>query len=406
MLENNIKQSFPIFQNKIHGSKELNYLDSAATSQKPIQVIEAMNHYYQSVNANVHRGIYQLAEDATRVYESAREKIAVFVGVSDTRQIIYTRNTTESINLVAKTWGLENLQSGDLVVLTEMEHHSNIVPWFMLRDQIGIQIEFIRLAPDGAIDLNHYAALLKKEPKLVGFTHVSNVLGTVNPAKRMIEEAHRAGAIVVVDGAQSIPHIPVDIENLKADFYAFSAHKMCGPTGIGVLYGKRDLLESIPPFLGGGDMIRKVTFAGYKANSIPYKFEAGTPAIAEAAGFGAAVDFLSSIGMQEIHAYEQELTEYGYQALSAIDGLTIIGPKPELRGGVLSFTLTGIHPHDIAQLLDEDGIAVRAGHHCAMPLHEKYSITATTRASMYLYNNEHDIDDLVEGLKRVIEVFS
>ncbi len=380
-------------------------MDSAATSQKPLRVIQAISAYYQKTNANVHRGIHTLAEEATEAFESARTKVADFVGVKNAWQIIFTRNTTESLNLVAKSWGSFNLKSGDLILLTEMEHHSNIVPWYMLRDQLGIKIEFIRFTKDGKLDQDHFSEFLTKQPKLVSFTHVSNVLGTINPAKSMVEAAHAAGAVVVIDGAQSVPHIPVSIEDLDADFYAFSAHKMCGPTGVGALFGKADLLKSIPPFLGGGDMIKKVTFKGYQPNDIPYKFEAGTPPIGEAIGFGAAIDYLSDVGIAEIETHEKHLTAYGYHALSEIKGLTIIGPEPEERSGVLTFTIDGIHPHDIAQLLDEDGIAVRAGHHCAMPLHQKLSLPATTRASLYLYNSTTDIDALVKGLKKVIKVF-
>jgi len=405
MPSNTIRQDFPILARTLGQGKRLIYLDSAATSQKPSQVIDAMNMYYRTVNANVHRGIHTLAEEATEVYESARKKIARFVGVGDERQIIFTRNTSESINIIAKSWGRAHLQAGDLVLLTEMEHHSNIVPWYMLRDEMEVEIQFIRMTADGRLDMDHYDALLTLNPKLVAFTHVSNVLGTVNPAKSIVDKAHRAGATVVIDGAQSVPHLSVGIEKLDADFYAFSAHKMCGPTGIGVLYGKRELLESMPAFLGGGDMIKKVTFDGFKVNELPYKFEAGTPAIAEAIGFGAAVDYLSSIGMEQVFDHERALTAYGYDALSAIKGLKLLGPDAANRSGVLSFTIEGIHPHDIAQLLDEDGIAVRAGHHCAMPLHEKLAIPASTRASLYLYNNEEEIDALVKGLKKVIEVF-
>jgi len=405
MPEKKYKKDFPILSRKIRESSDFVYLDSAATSQKSAVVIEAMNDYYRKTNANVHRGIHTLAEEATHDYEAARKKIADFVGVDDARQIIFTRNTSESINLIAKTWGRAQLKSGDLVLLTEMEHHSNIVPWYMLRDEIGIQIDFIQITSDGRIDLDHYQSLLELNPKLVSFTHVSNVLGTINPAQSIIEKAHAAGAVVAVDGAQSVPHLPVNIQQIDADFYAFSAHKMCGPTGIGVLYGKRKLLENMPAFLGGGDMIKKVSFDGYQANELPYKFEAGTPAIAEAIGFGAAVDYLSSLSMETIFAHEQKITKYGYDVLSTIEGLEILGPEPAYRGGVLSFVLDGIHPHDIAQLLDQSGIAVRAGHHCAMPLHNKLKIPASTRASLYLYNSEEDIDALAVGLGKIIEVF-
>jgi cysteine desulfurase / selenocysteine lyase len=406
MIGETIIHDFPILARTLHQDKKLIYLDSAATSQKPTRVIEAMDAYYRQTNANVHRGIHALAEESTRDFESARKRIADFVGVNDEKQIIFTRNTTESINLIAKSWGQQNLQPGDLILLTEMEHHSNIVPWYMLRDEKNIRIEFIRITPDGKLDLEHLASLLKLQPRLVSFMHVSNVLGTVNPAKAIVQSAHEAGAIVVIDGAQSIPHMPVDIIELGADFYAFSAHKMCGPTGIGVLFGKKEMLESMSPFLGGGDMIKKVTFEGYKANELPYKFEAGTPAIAEAIGFGAAIDYLASLGMEEIYNHEKQLASYAYDALSEIEGLEMLGPGADERCGVLSFTLEGIHPHDIAQLLDQVGIAVRAGHHCAMPLHEKLAIPASTRASLYLYNSKADVDALISGLRKVIEVFN
>jgi cysteine desulfurase/selenocysteine lyase len=401
-----IKQEFPIFKTKIHQDKPLVYLDSAATSQKPYAVIRAMNDYYEQSNANIHRGIHALAEKATEAYENARQKIAAFTGVSDSRQVIFTRNTTESINLAAYTWGRKFLKSGDLILLTQMEHHSNLVPWYMLAEERDLKIEFIEVTEEGCLDLRQYHSLLEHKPKLVSFAHMSNVLGTINPAKEIIADAHRAGAIALVDGAQAVPHFPVNIQDLDADFYAFSAHKMCGPTGVGVLYGRMELLEAMPPFMGGGDMIKKVTFEGFSTNSIPYKFEAGTPAIAEGIGFGAAVDFLTGLGMQNILAHEQILCAYGFDTLADVEGLKILGPSIEKRGGVLSFTLEGIHPHDVAQILDSEGIAVRAGHHCAMPLHQRYNIPASTRASLYIYNTMDDIDALKAGLKKVIATFA
>jgi len=405
MKSEKIINSFPIFTRKIHGGKPLVYLDSAATSQKPFTVIKAIEDYYKQSNSNVHRGIHFLAEEATGLYESARKKIADFVGVKNQNQLIFTRNTTESINIVARTWGRRFLKKGDVILTTEMEHHSNIVPWFTLAEEIGIVVKFIRITRNGILDWEQYLQLLNLSPKIVSFTHMSNVLGTINPVRDIISSAHQAGAITIVDGAQSVPHMLVNIEKLDADFYAFSAHKMCGPTGIGILYGKKDLLEQMPHFLGGGDMIKKVTFDGFTTNSIPYKFEAGTPPIAQAIGFGAAVDFLSAEGMDNIFAHEKELTTYAYESLSAIPGLSIIGPSVNDRGGVISFVIERIHPHDIAQILDQFGIAVRAGHHCAMPLHEKLNIPASTRASMYLYNTRDDIDDLHKGLFHILEVF-
>lgn len=400
-----IRKEFPILDRKIHNDRRLVYLDSAATSQKPRSMLQAMENYYYQSNANVHRGIHTLAEEATQMYELSRRKIADFVDVGDPRQLIFTRNTTESINLIARTWGRKFLNEGDLILSTEMEHHSNIVPWFSLAEEKKLTLKFIRITNEGKFDLEHYLNLLKLNPRIVTFTHISNVMGSINPAKKIIELAHNAGALTVVDGAQSIPHLPVSIDDLDADFYAFSAHKMCGPTGIGILFGKKDLLEKMPPFLGGGDMIRKVTFDGFTANSIPYKFEAGTPSIAQAIGFGAAVDFLSSIGVEKIFTHEQTLIAYAMESLSDIQGLRIIGPSAEDRSGVLSFTIDQIHPHDIAQILDEFGIAVRAGHHCAMPLHEKLNIPASTRASFYLYNTKNDIDKLKNGLLQVCKVF-
>jgi cysteine desulfurase / selenocysteine lyase len=406
IIKNSLQDDFPILNRTIHDDKKLIYLDSAATSQKPNSVIRAMDHYYTHSNANVHRGIHLLAEEATQEYEIARTNIAKFVGVADATQVIFTRNTTESINLVARTWGTKFLSDGDVILTTEMEHHSNIVPWFALAKEKKITIKFIKITSEGKLDLEHFQELLKLNPKILAFTHMSNVLGTINPAKKIISLAHKAGAIVVVDGAQSTPHFSISIDDLDADFYAFSAHKMCGPTGIGILFGKKSLLEKMPPFLGGGDMIRKVTFTGFSTNEIPYKFEAGTPAIAQAIGFGAATDYLSNVGMENVFAHEKELTEYAMDILPSIEGFHILGPDARKRGGVISFTLDGIHPHDIAQILDQAGIAVRAGHHCAMPLHQKLNLPATARASFYLYNTKQDINDLKDGLLTVQKVFS
>jgi cysteine desulfurase/selenocysteine lyase len=332
-------------------------------------------------------------------------RIASFVGVRNPREIIYTRNTTESINLVAYSWGRANLQSGDVVILTEMEHHSNLVPWQILAAEKGVRLEFIPVREDGLLDLESYQKLLEMKPKLVSFTHMSNVLGTINPAQEIIRLAHAAGAIALLDAAQSTPHFKVNFKELDADFVAFSGHKMCGPTGIGILYGKQALLEAMPPFLGGGDMIRKVFLQSFAPNELPYKFEAGTPAIAEAIGLGAAVDYLCSVDMEAVAAHEQRITAYAMDRLSDVSGLTLLGPKAEERGGVTAFTLNGVHPHDVAQILDEDGVAVRAGHHCAMPLHEKLNLPATTRASFYLYTTEAEIDLLVNGLEKVKTLF-
>lgn len=400
-----IRDDFPILQREVHPGVKLTYLDSAATSQKPQSVIEAMNNYYRAMNANIHRGVHTLAEEATATYESAREKIAAFIGAAKSREVIFTRNTTESINLLAYSLGRSRLKSGDLVILTEMEHHSNLVPWQIAAEERGLRLEFIQVRDDGVLDLDSYRLLLAQNPKLVSFTQMSNVLGTINPASEIIRMAKDAGALTIVDAAQSVPHLPVNVQQLGADFVAFSAHKMLGPTGIGVLWGRESLLEELPPFMGGGDMIKKVYLRTFTPNDLPHKFEAGTPAIAEAIGFGAAVDYLISIGMDRIAAHEQDVTGYALERLQTLEGLKILGPRASMRGGVVSFTLDGIHPHDVAQILDRDGIAVRAGHHCAMPLHEKFGIPASTRASFYLYNTRKDVDLLVNSIKNVIQLF-
>jgi len=400
-----IREDFPIFNRTLSGDRPLIYLDSAATSQKPETVIRAMDDYYRGMNANIHRGVHTLAEEATAAYEDARERIARFIGAKKAREIIFTRNTTESINLVAQSWGRKNLSAGDVVILTEMEHHSNLVPWHMLAAEKNLQLEFVRVGDDGLLDLAQYQDLLELDPKLVSFTHMSNVLGAIQPAKQMIALAHQAGAVVLVDGAQSVPHLPVNVVDLDADFFAFSGHKMCGPTGIGVLYGKEALLEAMPPFLGGGDMIKKVFLRSFTPNDLPHKFEAGTPAIAEVIGLGAAVDYLSGIGMDLVAEYEHAIAEYGITRLSQVEGLRLLGPSAGHRGSVFAFTLGDIHPHDVAQVLDTRGIAVRAGHHCAMPLHQKYNIPATSRASLYIYNTTEEIDLLVDGLQYVKTIF-
>jgi cysteine desulfurase / selenocysteine lyase len=400
-----IRKDFPILQRETSPGIPLVYLDSTATSQKPLPVIEAMDNYYRRSNANIHRGVHTLAEEATFLYEQARVRIAKFINAASAQQVIYTRNATESINLVAYTWARASLKPGDLVILTEMEHHSNLVPWHMLQMERGIQLEFIPVTEDGLLDLEAYRSLLARGPKLVSFTHMSNVLGTINPAAEIIRLAHEAGAITLVDGAQSVPHLRVDVQALDADFLAFSAHKMCGPTGIGVLYGKTALLESMPPFMGGGDMIKEVKLRSFRPNTLPHKFEAGTPAIAESVGFGAAVDYLTSLGMEAVAAHEHDVTEYALERLEEIPGVKVFGPSIQNKGGVASFTLEGVHPHDVAQILDRDGIAVRAGHHCAQPLHEKFGIPATSRASFYLYNTREEVDLLVNGIYKVKEMF-
>ncbi len=400
-----LRAEFPILSREVRAGVRLVYLDNAATSQKPRRVIEALSRYYEHSNSNIHRGIHTLAEEATAAYEAARDKVAAFIGVESAREIIFTRNTTEAINLVAHSWARTNLDRGDLVILTEMEHHSNIVPWHMLAAERGVRLAFVPVREDGLLDLKAYGDLLEERPRLVTFTHMSNVLGTVNPAVEMTAAAHAAGAVVLIDAAQSVPHLPVNVVELGVDFLAFSAHKMCGPTGVGVLYGRRELLESMPPFLGGGDMIKRVQLSGFVPNDLPHKFEAGTPAIAPVIGLGAAIDFLEEVGMAAIHHHEQAIVRYALDRLPEVPGVRVYGPAPEQRGGVAAFTLEGVHAHDVAQILDQYGLALRAGHHCAMPLHEKYAIPATTRASFYLYNTREEVDLLIEGLYRVKETF-
>jgi cysteine desulfurase/selenocysteine lyase len=401
-----IREDFPILAREVHPGVPLVYLDSTATSQRPRQVVEAMDHLTYHSNANIHRGIHVLAEEATAAYEEARVKIAKFINAPAARQIIYTRNTTESINLVAYSWGRANLSAGDLIILTEMEHHSNLVPWQILAAEKDLRLEFIPVTDDGLLDLGAFRELLKLEPKLVAFAHMSNVLGTITPAKAIIALAHEAGAITLVDGAQSVPHLPVDVQDLDVDFLAFSAHKMLGPTGIGALYGKQELLQAMPPFLGGGDMIKRVELRSFQPNSIPHKFEAGTPAIAEAVGFGAAVDYLNQIGMKVVEAHEQHMVAYALERLEEIPGVRVLGPEPQHKGAVVAFLLDDLHAHDISQVLDMSGIAVRAGHHCAQPLHDKFGITSTARASFYVYNSTDDVDRLVDGIYKVKKMFA
>ncbi len=400
-----LRADFPILQREVHPGVQLVYLDSTATTQKPLSVIQAMDDYYRSYNANVHRGVHTLAEEATAAYEAARQRVAEFINAPSNKGIIFTRNTTESINLVAQTWGRQNLQEDDLVILTEMEHHSNLVPWQILAAEKGIRLEFIPITGDGLLELDVYQKLLEQMPKLVAFTHMSNVLGTINPAKQMVAMAHRAGAVTLIDGAQSVPHFPVDVQDLGVDFLAFSGHKICGPTGIGILYGKVSLLNEMPPFLGGGEMIKRVALHSFVPNELPHKYEAGTPAIAESVGLHAALDYVSSVGLDRIALHEKEIIAYALDRLEEVPGLRVLGPDASHKGGVAAFTFDGVHPHDVAQVLDQSGIAVRAGHHCAMPLHEKFEIPATTRASFYLYNTFDEVDQLIEGLYNVKNYF-
>ncbi len=401
-----LKADFPILDQEVFGHP-LVYLDSAATSQKPLPVLAAMDEYYRRDNANVHRGIYQLSERATAAYEGAREKVARLIGAPDPRTIIWTRNATEAINLVAYSWGRRNINRGDVIVLTEMEHHANLVPWQILAQEKDADLEFIPITDDGVLRQDVFDVLLRLKPKLVAFTHVSNTLGTINPVVEMTRKAHEAGALVLVDGAQAVPHLPVDIAEIGCDFYAFSGHKALGPTGSGVLWGRRELLEAMPPFMGGGDMIREVHLRRSEWNELPWKFEAGTPDISAQIGLGAAADYLLGIGMDNVRAHEQELVAYALETLPReVPGIELYGPSADQRGGVVPFNLPGIHPHDVAQVLDRFGIAVRAGHHCTMPLHERLDLAATARASFQVYTTLEDIDALAAGLKEVQTLFA
>ncbi len=401
-----IRREFPILSRQFDG-KRLVYLDNPATTQKPRAVIGAITHFYEFYNANVHRGAYRLAEEATAAYEGARDKVRAFLNASAREEIIFTRGATESINLVAYAWGRANLKEGDEILLTEMEHHSNLVPWQILAKEKGASLKYMPLENDGTLDVSKAAGVLSKRTKLVSMTQVSNVLGTVNPVKKIAELAHAAGALMFVDGAQSAPHMAVDVRALDCDFFALSGHKMCAPTGIGVLYVRRSVLEQMPPFHGGGDMIRQVFLDPATWNDLPWKFEAGTPNIADGIGLGAAIDFLLGIGMESIRAHEKTLTQYAMKQLGRINGITTYGPVDiEKRGGVVSFNVEGIHPHDLATILDSNSaVAIRAGHHCAQPLMNHLKVAATARAGFYLYNTEEDVDRLVEGIMKAKEIF-
>ncbi len=402
-----VKADFPILKRQVHG-KRLVYLDSAASSQKPLAVLDAMDRYYREYNANVHRGVYTIAEEATAAFEAARAKVARFVGAAAPRELVYTRNATEAINLVAYTWARANLSAGDAIVLTHLEHHANVVPWHMLAAERGVELRWVGLTSDYQLDLANLDVLLDGA-KLFAFSAMSNVLGTINPVAELAARGHAAGATVLVDACQAVPHLPVDVQAWGADFVAFSAHKMCGPTGIGALWARAELLEAMPPFLGGGEMINTVTTEGFTANEIPWKFEAGTPAIAEAVGFGAAVDYLEALGMDAVREHEQQLTGYALNVLGERFGaeLTIYGPlDTDVRGGAVSFLFDGIHAHDISQVVDEEAICVRAGHHCAKPLMKVLGVPATTRASFYVYNDEADVDALADALERAQRFFA
>ena len=398
-----IREDFPILKQLVHG-KPLVYLDNAATSQKPQVVIDALTRYYSTDNSNIHRGVHLLSERATQAYEAARAKVQRFINAAQSKEIIFTRGTTEAINLLANSYGRENVNAGDEVLITAMEHHSNIVPWQILCEEKSARLRVAPINDDGELILEEFEKLVNKKTKLVSLPHISNALGTINPIRAIVEIAHHHDVPVMVDGAQAAPHMKLDVQELDCDFYAFSGHKVYGPTGIGVLYGKAGLLDAMPPYQGGGDMIASVTFDKTTYNTLPYKFEAGTPNIAGTIGLGAAIDYVNQIGIDRVARYEHELLSYGTEALLQIPGLRLIGTAKE-KAGVLSFVLEGVHPHDVGTILDREGIAIRTGHHCAMPLMERFGIAATARASLAFYNTEEEIDSLVAGIHKVKEVF-
>lgn len=398
-----VRDDFPILNQKING-EDLVYFDNAATSQKPESVIDAIDEYYREYNSNVHRGAHSLSDRATQAYEDAREAVRDFINADSTEECIFVSNTTEGINLVANSWALQRLNEDDEILLTAMEHHSNLIPWQMVSDKTGATIKFAELTDAGEVDQESFDEQLSEDTAMVAFPHMSNVLGTIVPAQKMIEKAHSVGAKVLVDGAQSVPHMPVDVQELDADFLAFSGHKMCGPTGIGVLYGKKKLLQEMPPFLGGGEMIGRVERKQSTWADLPHKFEAGTPNIAQAVGLEAAIDYLGDLGMDKIHEHETDLIEHALERVRDIDGMTVFGDA-DRRGAVLSFELQDIHPHDISQVLDNHGVAIRAGHHCAQPLMEWLGIQATARASLSFYNTKDEIEPFVDGLEQAKEFF-
>jgi cysteine desulfurase / selenocysteine lyase len=402
-----LRKDFPILQRIVRDNKILVYLDNASTTQKPNQVIDAINDYYRNHNANIHRAVYALAEEATELYEATRDKIANFINVKNREEIIFVRGTTEAINLVAYAWGRTHVKKDDIIVTTEYEHHSNIVPWQLLTQEKGAKLEYIRMDDNGELILDDLAKYLATgKVKLVTFSLMSNVLGTITDAERIISKCKEYGVLTLIDGAQAVPHMPVDIEKLGCDFFAFSGHKMLGPTGIGVLWVRKSVLQTMNPFHGGGDMIREVHKYETTWNDLPYKFEAGTPNIADVIGFGAAIDYLTKLGMDNVREHEIELTKYAIEKLSNIPGLTIYGTKDiSKRGGVISFNFADVHPHDVAQIIDEEGIAVRSGHHCAQVLMERLNVAATSRASFYIYNTKDEVDSLINSLNKVARIF-
>jgi cysteine desulfurase / selenocysteine lyase len=402
-----VSKDFPVLQRRIDGRRMV-YLDSANSSQKPQSVIDAMSTYYETTHANVHRSVYPIAEEATRRYEEARTKVARFIRAPSARGVVFAKNATEGINLVAYAWGRANLGEGDAVLLTEAEHHANLVPWLMLREERGVELRFLPVAEDYTIDLSRLDELVDGV-KLVGITAMSNVLGTLPPVRRIVDAAHAAGALCLVDAAQFVPHVPANVAELGCDFFAFTGHKMCGPTGIGVLWAREELLDAMPAFLGGGEMISDVRLDGWAPNEIPYKFEAGTPPIAEAVGLAAAIDYLEGLGMEAVREHEVSLTAYALRSLTERFGerLTIYGPsEPAMRGGVLSFSYEDVHPHDLAQVLGSEGVCVRAGHHCAKPLMRRLDVPATNRASLYVYNDERDVDALGDAVEVAARFFA
>jgi cysteine desulfurase / selenocysteine lyase len=401
-----IRRDFPILSTETNGHP-LVYLDSASTSQKPRAVLDAVDEFYAEYNANVHRGIYTIGERSTAAYERARGKVARFINAPDAHEIVFTRNATEAINLVAYSWGRKNIERGDAIVLTEMEHHANLVPWQILVQERDADLEFIPITDDGILRLDVLDVLLRLKPRLVALTHVSNTLGTINPVAEIVEKAHAAGALVLIDGAQAVPHVPVDVQAIGADFYAFSGHKMLAPTGSGALWARKELLDAMPPFLAGGEMIREVHLRRSEWNDVPWKFEAGTPDISAAIGLGAAADYLLELGMGRVREHEVELLEYALDVLPRkVPNIELYGPMdPRIRGGVVPFNVPGVHPHDVAQVLDRFGVAVRAGHHCTMPLHERLDVAATARASFNVYTTRDDIDALADGLVEVQKLF-
>lgn len=400
-----LRNDFPIFKKKING-KELVYLDNASTTQKPYSVINSITDFYSNYNSNIHRAVYQLAEEATTLYEQSREKIANFINVRP-EEIVFTRNTTESINLIAHSWARTNLKKDDGIAISELEHHSNIVPWQILSQEIGTRLEYVGIDENGFLDLEHLIELISsKKVKLVSLSHMSNVLGTIVPIERIIKIAHENDIPVMVDAAQSVPHMPVNVKNMDCDFLVFSAHKMLGPTGVGVLYAKKEFLEKMRPFMGGGDMIKEVFKFHTNYNEVPYKFEAGTPNIADVVGFGAAIDYLKKIGMENIRKHEIDLTEYALDSILSINHLTVYGPRdPNYRGGVISFNIADIHPHDLATIMNDHGIAIRSGHHCAQVLMQRLDVPATSRASFYIYNTKEEIDKFVNAIKEAGRIF-